>query len=238
MGRRARFPRRRRTCWGRARLRWPGGGAGCCRVAAAAGAGRGSCRAGTGRAGDGARGTGGLPCELGGARRHLERAIAELEQARLAWGCGRTSVRKLAEQRTGISVADGFGLLDDRGLCAGAADGRVVRRRGSRGGDGAGSGRRRCCRWSAVCPCLAVETANRFDLIPVRANDFGKVNLCAFEISSCPVQLALLPASPVRRPGSGRAAGAGRAEVLALLARMIARGVGGSPAGRAGGGRR
>ena len=53
------------------------------------------------------------PCELGGARRHLERAIAELEQARLAWGVWADGVRKLAEQRTGISVADGFGLLDD-----------------------------------------------------------------------------------------------------------------------------
>jgi hypothetical protein len=29
-------------------------------------------------------GPAGCPCELGGARRYLERAIAELEQARLA----------------------------------------------------------------------------------------------------------------------------------------------------------
>ena len=54
-------------------------------------------------------------CELGRARRHLERAVAELEQARLAWGVWADSVRKLAEQRTGISVAAGFGLLDDEG---------------------------------------------------------------------------------------------------------------------------
>lgn len=53
-------------------------------------------------------------CELGRARRHLERAIAELEQASLAWGVWADGVRKLAEQRTGISVADGFGLLDDQ----------------------------------------------------------------------------------------------------------------------------
>jgi hypothetical protein len=53
------------------------------------------------------------PCELGGARRHLERAIAELGLASLAWGVWADGVRKLAEQRTGVSVADGFGLLDD-----------------------------------------------------------------------------------------------------------------------------
>ncbi len=57
-------------------------------------------------------------CELGRARRHLERAVAELEQARLAWGVWADSVRKLAEQRTGISVAGGFGLLDDEGYAA------------------------------------------------------------------------------------------------------------------------
>lgn len=52
-------------------------------------------------------------CELGRAHRHLERAMAELEQARLAWGVWADSVRELAEQRTGISVADGLALLDD-----------------------------------------------------------------------------------------------------------------------------
>jgi hypothetical protein len=57
-------------------------------------------------------------CELGRSRRHLERAVAELEQARLAWGVWADSVRKLAEQRTGISVAGGFGLLDDEGYAA------------------------------------------------------------------------------------------------------------------------
>jgi hypothetical protein len=57
-------------------------------------------------------------CELGRARRHLERAVAELEQARLAWGVWADGVRELAEQRTGISVADGFGLLDDEGYAA------------------------------------------------------------------------------------------------------------------------
>ena len=52
-------------------------------------------------------------CELGRARWHLQRAIAELEQARLAWGVWADGVRKLAEQRAGFSVASGFGLLDD-----------------------------------------------------------------------------------------------------------------------------
>jgi hypothetical protein len=53
------------------------------------------------------------PCELGRARCHLGRAIAELGQASLAWGVWADGVRKLAEQRTGVSVAEGFGLLDD-----------------------------------------------------------------------------------------------------------------------------
>jgi hypothetical protein len=52
-------------------------------------------------------------CELGRARRHLEHAITELEQARLAWGVWADGIRKLAEQRTRMSVAGGFGLLDD-----------------------------------------------------------------------------------------------------------------------------
>lgn len=41
--------------------------------------------------------------------------MAELEQARLAWGVWADGIRKLAERRTGISVAEGFGLLDDPG---------------------------------------------------------------------------------------------------------------------------
>ena len=63
-------------------------------------------------------GPAGCSCELGRARRHLERAAAELEQAHLAWGVWADSIRKLAEQRTGISVAGGFGLLDDEGYAA------------------------------------------------------------------------------------------------------------------------
>jgi hypothetical protein len=54
-------------------------------------------------------------CELGRARLHLGRAVAELEQARLAWGVWADGVRKLAEQRAGVSVADGVSLFDDEG---------------------------------------------------------------------------------------------------------------------------
>jgi hypothetical protein len=53
-------------------------------------------------------------CELGRARCHLDRATAELEQARLAWGVWADGIRKLAEQRTGVSAAGGFGVLDDQ----------------------------------------------------------------------------------------------------------------------------
>jgi hypothetical protein len=65
-----------------------------------------------------AAGPGAGSCELGRARRHLERAIAELEQACLAQAVWADGVRKLAEQRTGVSVADGFGLLDDEAYAA------------------------------------------------------------------------------------------------------------------------
>jgi hypothetical protein len=97
------------------------------------------------------------PCELGGARRHLERAIAELEQARLAWGVWADAVRKLAEQRTGISVADGFGLLDDhdyaRALRMGAWFDDVARAAGTAlevAGGGAAA-------VLPVCPCMSFE---------------------------------------------------------------------------------
>jgi hypothetical protein len=96
-------------------------------------------------------------CELGGARRHLERAIAELEQARLAWGVWADGVRKLAEQRTGISVADGFGLLDDhdyaRALRMGAWFDDVARAAGTAlevAGGGAAA-------VLPVCPCMSFE---------------------------------------------------------------------------------
>jgi hypothetical protein len=51
--------------------------------------------------------------ELDRARCHLERAVAELERARLAWGAWADGVRGLAERRTGASAAEGFAVLDD-----------------------------------------------------------------------------------------------------------------------------
>jgi hypothetical protein len=102
-------------------------------------------------------GPAGCRCELGGARRHLERAIAELEQASLAWGVWADGVRKLAERRTGVSVADGFGLLDDhdyaRALRMGAWFDDAARAAGAAlevaGGGAAGV--------LPVCPCVSLE---------------------------------------------------------------------------------
>ena len=76
-------------------------------VAAAAGARGGADRAGRSGPVTAAAGPAACSCELGRARRHLERAVTELEQARLAWGVWADGIRKLAEQRTGIGVADG-----------------------------------------------------------------------------------------------------------------------------------
>ena len=95
-------------------------------------------------------------CELGRARGHLEGAIAELEQARLAWGVWADGVRKQAEQRTGLNVADGFGLLGDeeyvRALRLGgwfddAAGAAVVALEAAGGGAGL----------LPVCPCTAAS---------------------------------------------------------------------------------
>jgi hypothetical protein len=90
-------------------------------------------------------------CELGRAHRHLERAMAELEQACLAWGVWADSVRELAEQRTGISVADGLALLDDpeyaRALRLGTwFDGAVAAARSAREAADAGD-----AGWCTVC---------------------------------------------------------------------------------------
>ena len=54
-------------------------------------------------------------CELGRARRHLERAAAELEEAWLSWGVWADGVRTLAERRLEVSEAEGFAVLDDPG---------------------------------------------------------------------------------------------------------------------------
>jgi hypothetical protein len=96
-------------------------------------------------------------CELGRARAHLERAAAELEEARLAWGVWADGVRTLAERRLGAGAAEGFAVLDDpgyvRALRMGAWFDQAVAAAGTAleaaGGAGAGS--------PGVCRCLAAE---------------------------------------------------------------------------------
>jgi hypothetical protein len=70
-------------------------------------------------------------CELCRARWHLERAAAELEQARLAWGCWADDVRQLAEQHYRVADFDDRRVLSDPGygqaLDVGGAVGEAVR---------------------------------------------------------------------------------------------------------------
>jgi len=97
-------------------------------------------------------------CELGRAGRHLERAAAELEEARLAWGVWADGVRQLAERRLGVSAAEGFAVLDDpgyaRALRMGAWFDQAVAAAGTAleaaGGAGAGWG-------IPGCPCLSAK---------------------------------------------------------------------------------
>ena len=96
-------------------------------------------------------------CELDRARRYLDRAVAELEEACRSWGVWADGVRKLAERRLGASAAEGFAVLDDPGyaqaLRMGAwfddAAGAVRMALGAAGGGSAGS--------FPDCPCLAVN---------------------------------------------------------------------------------
>jgi hypothetical protein len=46
-------------------------------------------------------------CELGRARHHLERAVALLEEALLAWGCWADEIRQLCHYRWLISMMAG-----------------------------------------------------------------------------------------------------------------------------------
>jgi hypothetical protein len=96
-------------------------------------------------------------CELGRARRHLERAAAELAEACLAWGVWADGVRTLAEGRLGVSAAEGFAVLDDpgyaRALRMGAwfdqAAGAAGTALEAAGGAGAGL--------LPVCPCRSAK---------------------------------------------------------------------------------
>jgi hypothetical protein len=91
-------------------------------------------------------------CGLGRARRHLERAVAELAEARVAWGCWADDVRQLAEQHFGAADFDDHRVLDDPGygqaLDIGRPVGEAVRVAGMalRAAGGGGD-----------CPCLAVK---------------------------------------------------------------------------------
>jgi hypothetical protein len=98
-------------------------------------------------------------CELGRACGHLERAAAELEEARLSWGVWADGVRRLAERRLGVSAADGFAVLDDReyagALRLGAWFDDAIQAAGAAleaaGGGGTGL--------SPVCRCVPGRTA-------------------------------------------------------------------------------
>jgi hypothetical protein len=96
-------------------------------------------------------------CELRGARWHLERAVAELEEARLSWGVWADGVRKLAERRLGVSVAEGLAVLDDPGYAQALRmggwfdDAIVAGLRALEVAGGAGEG------LLPECPCLLAE---------------------------------------------------------------------------------
>lgn len=91
-------------------------------------------------------------CELGRARRHLERAAAELKRAHLAWGCWADSVRQLAEQHYRAADFDDRRVLSDpgygRALDIGGPAGEAVRLAGMA---------LRAAGGGADCPCAAVK---------------------------------------------------------------------------------
>jgi hypothetical protein len=93
-------------------------------------------------------------CGLSRARGHLERAVAQLEEAGLAWGCWADEIRQLAEQHYRVADFDDRRVLGDRGygqaLDIGGAVGEAVRVAGMALRAAAGGG--------AGCPCAAVKT--------------------------------------------------------------------------------
>jgi hypothetical protein len=66
-------------------------------------------------------------CELGRARHHLERAVALLEEALLAWGCWADEIRQLCHYRVAdfddgrVLTDPGYGLALDIGGPVGEA---------------------------------------------------------------------------------------------------------------------
>jgi hypothetical protein len=93
-------------------------------------------------------------CGLSRARGHLERAVAHLEEARLAWGCWADEVRQLAEQYYRVADFDDRRVLGDPGygqaLDVGGPVGEAVRVAGMALRAAAGGG--------ADCPCEGVKT--------------------------------------------------------------------------------
>jgi hypothetical protein len=92
-------------------------------------------------------------CGLGRARGHLERAVAQLKEACLAWGCWADEIRQLAEEHYRVADFDDRRVLGDPGygqaLDIGGAVGEAVRVaemavRAAAGGGG-------------DCPCAAVK---------------------------------------------------------------------------------
>ena len=96
-------------------------------------------------------------CELDHARRFLDRAVAELEEACRSWGVWADGVRKLAELRLRAGAAEGFAVLDDPGYAQALRMGAWFDDAASAartaleaaGGGNAGS--------FPDCPCLAVN---------------------------------------------------------------------------------
>lgn len=97
-------------------------------------------------------------CGLSRARWHLQRAVAELAEAGLAWGCWADDMRQLAGQRLGISDPLDGRVLDDPGygraldMGAGyreAVTAAVAALAAAGGGEDPSGG--------AGCPCVAVK---------------------------------------------------------------------------------
>jgi hypothetical protein len=84
--------------------------------------------------------------------------MADLERARLAWGVWADGIRKLAEQGTGISVAEGFGLLDDPGYARALELGIPFDEAADAAGAALAVAGAAVPGEPAVCPCLAVKT--------------------------------------------------------------------------------
>jgi len=99
-------------------------------------------------------------CELGRARWRLERAVAELEEARLAWGVWADGIRQLTEQRLGTDDFLDFRVLDDPGYARALDMGTPFEEAVKSAGTAlaaAGGGEDLVAGGHADCLCLAVK---------------------------------------------------------------------------------